>query len=98
MTLTATQQAKVTADLAAVQAEIAAFEQANAAAAAHEETQQENYDRAESTRTPGGSLPDGLAITEIVNGERQVVIKSRSNALRQIQGGVSRYVGRYVKE
>lgn len=62
------------------------------------ETQEQNYARAAAVRVAGGSLPDGLAITEIVNGEVREVVKSRGNALRQIQAGISRYVGRYSKD
>jgi hypothetical protein len=62
------------------------------------ETREQNYARAAAVRMAGGSLPDGLAITEIVDGREQVVVKSRGNALRQIQYGQSWYVGRAVKD
>jgi hypothetical protein len=47
---------------------------------------------------PGGALPDGLEITEIVDGREQLVIKSRGNALRQIQYGLSRFVDRVAHD
>lgn len=97
MALTAAQQTEIANDLAAVEAKRQAFEKANSVVAAHEETQDENYARAEAVRENGGTLPDGLSITEVVNGQRQVVVKSRGNALRQIKAGVSRFVGGHVR-
>lgn len=97
MALTAAQQAEIASDFAAVEAKRQAFEKANSVAAAHEETQEENYARAAAVRENGGTFPDALAITEIVDGKIQIVYKSRGNALRQIQAGVSRFVGGHVK-
>lgn len=62
-----------------------------------EETQEENYLRAAAVRAPDGSWPEGLAITEIIDGKVQAIVKSRANALRQIKYGLSRYLDSYVK-
>jgi len=96
MTLTTAQAAKVAADEAAIAAEVAAFEEANRRTAP--ETQEENLARATAYRMPGGAMPDGLVITENVDGREQVINKSRGNALRQIGCGVSRWTGRAVKD
>jgi hypothetical protein len=62
------------------------------------ETQEENYARAAAYRMANGSLPDGLVITENVDGRELVIVKSRANALRQIKFGLSRFTGRVVKD
>jgi hypothetical protein len=62
------------------------------------ETQEENYARAAAYRMPNGSNPDGLVITEDVDGFARIITKSRTNALRQIKLGLSRFTGKVVKD